>query len=183
MNSVYKFLVKHTWEIWAPMCTVKRQTSRLRFIIGPKQWYGRTRVTTCGCGVFWRQLELHWRCLIGERGRPWPWVWTMAVLASAAAIELWTSKTLRMSSLVILGPPTGRVKWADRQHENLPGSAHDFTRKSLFFAFTLKSLVWQLLSKFFFLNECENWNFKKIEIEISLNFTWNFFYFKNKSLD
>ena len=29
-------------------------------------------------GVFWRQLELHWRCLIGERGRPWPWVWTLA---------------------------------------------------------------------------------------------------------
>ena len=129
-------------------------------------------VGAADAACFWRQLELHWRCLIGERGRPWPWVWTLIVVAGpctrrskaagnkrllaigfdaakevwgtgvdAAAIGTsrhrktpfgcWTSKTFEdeQGDLVILRPPTGRVKWADRQHENYPGSAHDFTRK------------------------------------------------------
>ena len=135
----------------SPMCIEKRQTWRLRFIIVPKQWYGRTRVTTCGCGVFWRQLELHWRCLIGERGRPWPWVWTLAplILCSRPSVRptdwwrsvgtlpwhhvpsmpirevrLWTPNPPRFwgwaakPDLVILRPPTGRVKWADRHAQS-----------------------------------------------------------------
>lgn len=102
-------------------------------------------------GVFWRQLELHWRCLIGERGRPWPWVWTLAplILCSRPSVRptdwwrsvgtlpwhhvpsmpirevrLWTPNPPRFwgwaakPDLVILRPPTGRVKWADRHAQS-----------------------------------------------------------------
>ena len=150
-------------------------------------------VGAADAACFWRQLELHWRCLIGERGRPWPWVWTLIVVAGpctrrskaaagnkrlmlaigfdaakevwgtgvdAAAIGTsrhrktpfgcWTSKTFEdeQGDLVILRPPTGRVKWADRQHENYPGSAHDFTRKFFqLFKISLFSLIVRLLLK------------------------------------
>ena len=149
-------------------------------------------VGAADAACFWRQLELHWRCLIGERGRPWPWVWTLIVVAgpctrrskaagnmrpfscwpsalmrpkevwgtgvdAAAAIGTsrhrktpfgcWTSKTFEdeQGDLVILRPPTGRVKWADRQHENYPGSAHDFTRK---FSNFLRFLYFHLVSNY-----------------------------------